>query len=254
MRQDVGVLDRELGHLCAAAQGHLPLPSDPALTANDVPQCQIVTLWYRAPEVLLGCTHYAPAVDIWSVGCIFAELARKVWRGTAGAAGQDWAGMTSHFCLQQIQGCCMLCLGMPTTSKPVLSASSSSPLALSLCLRPCLAASHLPWRQRAAAAAAHFQVAGHAQRGGVARRHAAARLARVPALALPESGPGLPAAGRARHRPHEAHVRVRLAGYGTLRRASGAELAGAQPLLPASPHLMPLPRTRPAQVRPGQAH
>jgi cyclin-dependent kinase len=38
---------------------------------------EIVTLWYRAPEVLLGCTHYAPAVDIWSVACIFAELARK---------------------------------------------------------------------------------------------------------------------------------------------------------------------------------
>lgn len=38
---------------------------------------EIVTLWYRAPEVLLGATHYAPAVDMWSVGCIFAELARK---------------------------------------------------------------------------------------------------------------------------------------------------------------------------------
>jgi serine/threonine protein kinase len=39
---------------------------------------QIVTLWYRAPEVLLGTTHYAPAVDMWSVACIFAELVRKV--------------------------------------------------------------------------------------------------------------------------------------------------------------------------------
>ena len=38
---------------------------------------EIVTLWYRAPEVLLGATHYAPAVDMWSVGCIFAELVRK---------------------------------------------------------------------------------------------------------------------------------------------------------------------------------
>ncbi|KAL4421721.1 hypothetical protein ABPG77_002337 [Micractinium sp. CCAP 211/92] len=38
---------------------------------------EIVTLWYRAPEVLLGATHYAPAVDIWSIACIFAELARK---------------------------------------------------------------------------------------------------------------------------------------------------------------------------------
>ncbi|KAK9819631.1 hypothetical protein WJX72_000530 [[Myrmecia] bisecta] len=38
---------------------------------------EIVTLWYRAPEVLLGCTHYSPAVDMWSVACIFAELVRK---------------------------------------------------------------------------------------------------------------------------------------------------------------------------------
>ncbi|XP_073144790.1 cell division control protein 2 homolog D-like [Henckelia pumila] len=35
---------------------------------------EILTLWYRAPEVLLGATHYSPAVDIWSVACIFAEL------------------------------------------------------------------------------------------------------------------------------------------------------------------------------------
>ena len=33
----------------------------------------VVTQWYRAPEVLLGCS-YATAVDIWSVGCILAEL------------------------------------------------------------------------------------------------------------------------------------------------------------------------------------
>lgn len=38
---------------------------------------EIVTLWYRAPEVLLGATHYSTPVDIWSVGCIFAELSRK---------------------------------------------------------------------------------------------------------------------------------------------------------------------------------
>ncbi|KAF8084419.1 hypothetical protein N665_0718s0012 [Sinapis alba] len=38
---------------------------------------EILTLWYRAPEVLLGATHYSTAVDIWSVGCIFAELVNK---------------------------------------------------------------------------------------------------------------------------------------------------------------------------------
>ncbi|CAI0628178.1 unnamed protein product [Linum tenue] len=34
---------------------------------------EILTLWYRAPEVLLGDTHYSVAVDIWSVGCIFGK-------------------------------------------------------------------------------------------------------------------------------------------------------------------------------------
>jgi len=36
---------------------------------------QVVTQWYRAPEVLLGCS-YATPVDIWSIGCIFAELCK----------------------------------------------------------------------------------------------------------------------------------------------------------------------------------
>ncbi|EFJ31297.1 hypothetical protein SELMODRAFT_169412 [Selaginella moellendorffii] len=35
---------------------------------------RVITLWYRPPELLLGCTKYGPAVDMWSVGCIFAEL------------------------------------------------------------------------------------------------------------------------------------------------------------------------------------
>ncbi|XP_013910064.1 PREDICTED: cyclin-dependent kinase 2 [Thamnophis sirtalis] len=34
----------------------------------------VVTLWYRAPEILLGCKYYSTAVDIWSLGCIFAEM------------------------------------------------------------------------------------------------------------------------------------------------------------------------------------
>ncbi|KZT30356.1 Pkinase-domain-containing protein [Neolentinus lepideus HHB14362 ss-1] len=37
----------------------------------------VVTLWYRAPEILLGATTYSTAIDIWSVGCIFAELLLK---------------------------------------------------------------------------------------------------------------------------------------------------------------------------------
>lgn len=35
---------------------------------------RVVTLWYRPPELLLGCTEYGMYVDLWSVGCVFAEL------------------------------------------------------------------------------------------------------------------------------------------------------------------------------------
>ena len=38
---------------------------------------QVVTLWYRAPEILLGSNKYSCPVDIWSIGCIFAEMANK---------------------------------------------------------------------------------------------------------------------------------------------------------------------------------
>ncbi|KAL2633778.1 hypothetical protein R1flu_005257 [Riccia fluitans] len=35
---------------------------------------RVVTLWYRPPELLLGATEYGAAVDLWSTGCILAEL------------------------------------------------------------------------------------------------------------------------------------------------------------------------------------
>ncbi|KAF7136565.1 hypothetical protein RHSIM_Rhsim08G0186500 [Rhododendron simsii] len=37
----------------------------------------VVTLWYRAPELLLGAKQYSTAIDMWSVGCIMAELLAK---------------------------------------------------------------------------------------------------------------------------------------------------------------------------------
>ena len=35
---------------------------------------EVVTQYYRAPEILMGAKHYTTAVDMWSVGCIFGEL------------------------------------------------------------------------------------------------------------------------------------------------------------------------------------
>ena len=38
---------------------------------------EVETLWYRAPEILLGEQKYTFAVDVWAVGCIFAQLVIK---------------------------------------------------------------------------------------------------------------------------------------------------------------------------------
>ncbi|XP_042509953.1 mitogen-activated protein kinase homolog NTF6-like [Macadamia integrifolia] len=37
----------------------------------------VVTRWYRAPELLLNCSEYTAAIDIWSVGCIFMEIIKR---------------------------------------------------------------------------------------------------------------------------------------------------------------------------------
>lgn len=45
-------------------------------TGNMSPQ--VVTRWYRAPELLFGARDYSYGVDMWAVGCIFAELMLRV--------------------------------------------------------------------------------------------------------------------------------------------------------------------------------
>ena len=35
---------------------------------------EVVTLWYRAPDVLLGSRNYTTSIDLWSAGCIMAEV------------------------------------------------------------------------------------------------------------------------------------------------------------------------------------
>jgi cyclin-dependent kinase 7 len=74
------VLHRDIkpNNLLIAADGQLKLAdfglargfADPhqAMTAN------VITRWYRPPELLFGARHYGGAVDVWSVGAVFAEL------------------------------------------------------------------------------------------------------------------------------------------------------------------------------------
>lgn len=43
----------------------------------------VATRWYRAPELLVGDTQYGPPVDVWAIGCLFAELltGQPLWPG-----------------------------------------------------------------------------------------------------------------------------------------------------------------------------
>ncbi|KAK8037775.1 hypothetical protein PG991_001121 [Apiospora marii] len=67
----------KIGDLGLARLWHKPLHS---LYGGDK---VVVTIWYRAPELLLGSRHYTPAIDMWAVGCIFAELLslRPIFKG-----------------------------------------------------------------------------------------------------------------------------------------------------------------------------
>lgn len=47
---------------------------------------RVVTLWYRAPELLLGSTDYGFSIDLWSAGCLLAEMlvGRPIMPGRTG--------------------------------------------------------------------------------------------------------------------------------------------------------------------------
>eukprot|EP00658_Telonema_sp_P-2_P035506 TRINITY_DN257_c0_g1_i10.p1 TRINITY_DN257_c0_g1~~TRINITY_DN257_c0_g1_i10.p1 ORF type:complete len:236 (-),score=19.54 TRINITY_DN257_c0_g1_i10:363-1070(-) len=71
---------------------------------------RVVTLWYRAPELLLGATQYGPEIDNWSAGCIIVELLLrkpifpgkdepevldKIFSTCGSPTEQRWPGVTS---------------------------------------------------------------------------------------------------------------------------------------------------------------
>lgn len=72
----------------------------------------VVTIWYRAPELLLGAKHYTSAVDMWAVGCIFAELLtlKPLFQG------QEVKGTPNPFQLDQLDKIFKV-LGHPTQEK-----------------------------------------------------------------------------------------------------------------------------------------
>ena len=68
--------------ICSFSFAPLPpshLPAGPGAVYTDY----VATRWYRAPELLVGDTQYGSPVDIWAVGCVFAEMltCRPLWPG-----------------------------------------------------------------------------------------------------------------------------------------------------------------------------
>lgn len=81
---------------------------------------QVVTRWYRAPELLYGSRSYGVGVDIWAMGCIIGELLLRVpvfqgesdldqlvqvYKALGMPSEQDWPGITSLPDYIQLQNC-----------------------------------------------------------------------------------------------------------------------------------------------------
>ncbi|CEG35330.1 cmgc cdk cdk8 protein kinase [Plasmopara halstedii] len=100
---------RKRGQVKLADLGLARIYKEPIKALTDVERV-VVTLWYRAPELLLGAKHYTKAVDLWAVGCIFVELinTRELF------CGKEVEGSNAPFQKDQLDKIFRV-LGMPTS-------------------------------------------------------------------------------------------------------------------------------------------
>ncbi|XP_076303949.1 cyclin-dependent kinase 14-like [Tachypleus tridentatus] len=112
------VLHRDLKpqNLLISDQGELKLADFGLARAKSVPSRtyshEVVTLWYRPPDVLLGSTDYTTSLDMWGVGCIFIEMISgaaafpgvkdtndqldKIWRVLGTPTEETWEGVSRY--------------------------------------------------------------------------------------------------------------------------------------------------------------
>eukprot|EP00834_Sanchytrium_tribonematis_P004572 NODE_233_length_12044_cov_0.738803.p4 type:complete len:329 gc:universal NODE_233_length_12044_cov_0.738803:5044-4058(-) len=110
------IMHRDLkpGNLLISKQGILKLGDFGLARAFGIPvrvySNEVVTLWYRAPDVLLGNKNYTHSIDLWSVGCIFAEILmtkplfpgsnpkdqlKLIFKTLGTPTNQSWPGVTN---------------------------------------------------------------------------------------------------------------------------------------------------------------
>lgn len=98
----------EVGELKLADFGLARAKSIPSRTYSH----EVVTLWYRPPDVLLGSTDYSTSLDMWGVGCIFTEMVTgtatfpgtkdawdqldKIWQVLGTPTEETWDGVSSY--------------------------------------------------------------------------------------------------------------------------------------------------------------
>ncbi|EDV28985.1 uncharacterized protein TRIADDRAFT_20204, partial [Trichoplax adhaerens] len=111
------VLHRDLKpqNLLINERGELKLADFGLARAKSVPSktysSEVVTLWYRPPDVLLGSTEYSTSIDMWGVGCIFYEMAtglpmfpgsstenqlQTIWEILGTPTEEEWSGLTRN--------------------------------------------------------------------------------------------------------------------------------------------------------------